>query len=364
MKSTSYALTLVFVILTLMNSAYILQASPVTWWKRGFNAWVLFTVDHPRNPKEFDKTTLRLTCQGVSSGILGSYTNNFQARFIQKNLDNTYQTANWCNGFKLKWNIPASIGTLTPIGTNGTSVVLSSTHTPPATAPKINPTPLYCQLFDPKGIYTGLKQVRNYYIYNSHLERDVVNFPSKIVCANIGVRVIPDPAGCTAGHKVEPESQGSFTYAQPISGEAISIATPWNCHGSVWHAYNNSGTMFNNNTVAWPDKQLFNPQSPTLWNDIAKFGLKRGDVIAYYSSGGLEHSHTCITPNADPSRAIMWGANNRPGFQTVSANCPMCLTPFSMEIALWQFDQCTPKQYLDALIANRDVTEVRVSHKP
>jgi hypothetical protein len=137
---------------------------------------------------------------------------------------------------------------------------------------------------------TGNKATKQILIYLDHLARDMMNFGSSQKCVNGTWRT---PFGIT------------------------KICNPkmlWNCHGSVKHAYNDSGDGY---AETW-DLSFIETAWVTNTNIVVshKAGgggshpplgpLARGDVVIYYSNEGLMlHSQTC-TGNGTET----YGANN------------------------------------------------------
>lgn len=114
----------------------------------------------------------------------------------------------------------------------------------------------------------------------------------------------------------------------------------WNCHGSVWHAYNGSGTGNSGSTVGWSPTEYTDPNA-TDWTDIES-ALDRGDVVSFwhwmdapYLYWRLEHSHTCRG-----SSSQMYGANNEPSVDFGSS-----------PPATWKWDECGSEEYYDAVNA-------------
>ncbi len=201
-----------------------------------------------------------------------------------------------------KWMLDSSAGTLT----NDTSS--SPTHAAPASEGQGTLT--LKAMIDSE--YTGLKDEKNVKIYEDHLGRDYANFETG--------------GSCLSGWKVT-----TFNVdPQPSMG-------PWNCHGSVWHAYNGSGSGNSSSTVGWSPTPYPYPDA-TDWTDIES-ALDRGDVVSFW--GGppgytlLQHSHTCRV-----SSSQMYGANNEPSVDF--DNSPP---------ATWKWDECSSKEYFDAVNA-------------
>lgn len=141
-------------------------------------------------------------------------------------------------------------------------------------------------------------------IFEDHLARDYYNFGAS--------------GSCDDGWK--PLSKYG------VALEDIDGMGGWNCHGSVWHAYNNSGGGVSATTVPWTPSVVRSEPDADFWKGIS---LKRGDVVAFYriASDGtktLAHSHTCITP----SDKTMWGANNEGGWTNH-----------------WKWSLCTSEEY-------------------
>ena len=111
----------------------------------------------------------------------------------------------------------------------------------------------------------------------------------------------------------------------------------WNCHGSVWHAYNGSNDGNVDFTVGWSQTAYPDPDASD-WTTIQS-GLSRGDVVSFYSGSPgsyvLEHSHTCRG-----SSSQMYGANNEPSVDF--DNTPP---------ATWKWYECSSKAYYDAVNA-------------
>jgi hypothetical protein len=124
-------------------------------------------------------------------------------------------------------------------------------------------------------------QNRSIEIYEDHLARDYANFGTGIPCG-----------------------PGDWTFE--AYGIPIEMNNGWNCHGSVWHAYDGSRNGSSGSTVNWPSPTVFVP--PINWNTVVAL-LQRGDVVAFYSGSSLsyqlQHSHTCLTGST------MYGANNK-----------------------------------------------------
>ena len=169
-------------------------------------------------------------------------------------------------------------------------------------------------------------------VYKDHLARDYENFGTGGSCEAVWKITV---------FNVDP---------QPIM-------ITWNCHGSVWHAYNGSGTGYSPTTVGWGQTTYVNP-SAADWIAI-EGALGRGDVVSFWggSSGTvLQHSHTCRG-----SASQMYGANNEPSVD-FTASPP----------ATWKWYECSSKAYYDAVNATWRsigygydfVREVRVHQKP
>lgn len=101
----------------------------------------------------------------------------------------------------------------------------------------------------------------------------------------------------------------------------------WNCHGSVLHAAENTGSGNSTSTVSWRSIAAQKRPDSAWWSSLP---LGRGDVIAYYNASNdgtlsLQHSNICV------NSATAWGANNEPPSFTES----------------WKWYACSPKAYYD-----------------
>jgi len=173
---------------------------------------------------------------------------------------------------------------------------------------------------------TGFKDERKVKIYKDHLARDYVNFGTG--------------GSCWEGWKVT-----------TFNVDPQPTMSTWNCHGSVWHAYNGSGNGFSYSTVEWSVSEYPNPSSSD-WTTIEN-ELDRGDVVSFWSGGNpiyvLQHSHTCRGNSSN-----MYGANNEPAAP-----------------ATWKWYECSSKQYYDAVNdfyqsgwGIHYLTKVKVHNKP
>ncbi len=89
-------------------------------------------------------------------------------------------------------------------------------------------------------------------------------------------------------------------------GVTVTMSGTWNCHGSTVHAYNGSGTGNANDTTLHGMVSGWTPQvynAPITWSTLVS-NLSRGDIVAFYASGSLQHTHTCR------QSSTMYGANN------------------------------------------------------
>ena len=155
---------------------------------------------------------------------------------------------------------------------------------------------------------TGCKDERIVKIYKDHLARDRENFGTGISC------------------------WGNWSFT--AFNATIPMGNTWNCHGSVFHAYDGSGNGLSQTTVGWATTEY---TAPINWAAVTG-SLSRGDVVSFYSWDGaryvLQHSHTCL------HGATMYGANNEPSVD-FGATLP----------ATWKWDECTSEQYFNAVNA-------------
>jgi len=248
--------------------------------------------------------------QGLINGATGTYNLTIQGNVAP------------IPPYGYKWTLDSSAGTLT----NDTSS--SPTHTAPASEGEGTLT-----LKAMNGAEeSGFKDECEVKIYQDHLARDYANFETG--------------GSCDTGWKVT-----------TFNVEPQPVMSTWNCHGSVWHAYNGSGNGNSGSTVGWSQTFYFYPDA-TDWTNIES-SLGRGDVVSFWggSPGSylLQHSHTCRG-----SSSQMYAANNEPSVN-FDNNPP----------ATWKWYECSSKEYFDAVNAASQtkwgfdfITLVRVHQKP
>ncbi len=212
------------------------------------------SLDADPNPLDswLKKPCYHFDFQGVTSGSPGSYALDIEG-VIEPSPPYTY-----------KWTLDAAAGTLKKDTTN------KPTHEPPKA-----PAPGTLTLTAMEGATsTSCTDTRRVKIYQDHLARDYENFGTNISC------------------------DGKWTFTR--FNVTITMDHRWNCHGSVKHAYDGSGTGRSATTVSWT-------VTKTAGEGESLGTLNRGDVIAYYDKdGALMHSQTVL------SGTTTHGANNKP----------------------------------------------------
>ena len=229
------------------------------------------------NPVKWEPGTARYDCQAVRSSVV-----------------NSYDLALWSNRAGRtdhSWVVSGGGSIANPTAT-------VSLYQPPNTTTS---TPVVSLRFSLTG--TSNIDSRNIRVFEDHLERDYYNFGHNRTCYD--------------GWK--PEARYG------VDTSELSGMGGWNCHGSVWHAYNNTTSGQSSTTVPWPPSVTRLSPDSTFWSGLA---LSRGDVVAFYLRDGsgtldLRHSHTCLGNNN-----MMWGANNKGGWTNH-----------------WLWYQCTSESY-------------------
>jgi hypothetical protein len=183
---------------------------------------------------------------------------------------------------------------------------------------------------------TGITDDREVEIYEDHLERDYDNFKSVGSCK---------------------EGEWSTPYAE------VNMPNDWNCHGSVDHGYNGSGSGYKNHipTVigSWNDTTTYN--DPIDWDDLES-ELEHGAVVTFwryeseYSVWNCVHSHSFRSDNSK-----MFGANNEAVFDFTKE-----------DPASWKWAETTSKEYYnkintawtDAGNEGKFITRVKLHKRP
>lgn len=249
------------------------------------------SLDAVKNPEaSWVSSPYHFDFQGLESGATGGYVLD-----IEGDIDPAPPLG-------YKWTLDAAAGTLTD------DTTATPTHAAPDTEGE--------GMLELKAMIgttdTGIEEDRKAKIYEDHLARDYANFETGGSCL-------------------------ATWYVETFNVDPKPGMSTWNCHGSVWHAYNGSGTGNSGSTVGWSQTPYPTP-STTDWTTIQS-GLSRGDVVSFWSgspgSYDLQHSHTCRGSSTN-----MYGANNEPSVDF--DNTPP---------ATWKWYECSSKDYYDAVNA-------------
>lgn len=147
-------------------------------------------------------------------------------------------------------------------------------------------------------------------VYEDHLARDYANFGTGISC----------------------DTDWEFERYDMT----IEMGSQWNCHGSVNHGYDGSGTGSAgalHGEILSRSKNIHD--APINWTTVNS-QIQAGDVVAFYSGTApnltLQHSHTCL------SGGSMYGANN----EATSGN------------ETWIWDTCSSQEWWSTAGTNND----------
>ena len=238
------------------------------------------------------------------------------------------------SGLAYKWEMDAAVGTLTNEET------ANPIHSPPATA---GTGYITLKVFH-NGEDTGVFEKKKIEIFEDCLERDYNNFGT----------------GGSCGDNL---TGAGFTFAR--YGVTATTNNVFNCHGSVIHAYDGSGSGYSDSTIdvrGWSTILSTNPNSVDWYyieQDLTFRG--RGVIVSFWREDPrtklpqAQHSHTSYF------RTAMWGANNENAF-AMSPDGP---------VATWQWDICGSREYyqdtLDYYAAHnyaKPIEWIRVHYPP